>query len=224
MSDTFKKPSPAQVLTEIKKQNQQVETVVKNSIENINAEFTTKVKTLDSEKITKLAEVSKAVSDEISASQQIVNEKEDAVKAALETLRKAESELGNAETAHIEKIFSLKQTFNKAAKELKNSFAADKAAADKARAEALTAEKKKVADAKKAGRSAVWAETKALVDYRIFVVKDKTVRVGHGFVAVAKALKTAFNAGYNAPTCITLPKSVAERQDKPANDQQQPQA
>jgi len=224
MSNTFKKPSLAQVLTEVKQQNLQVETAVKNSIENITSDFTSKVKTLDGEKETAITEVYKAANDEINASQQVVNEKEDAVKAALEVLRKAESELENADKAHVNKMLSVKSSFNKASKDLRKAFAAEKEAANKARQEAIATQKKQVADAKKAGRSAVWAEAKALVDYEIFLVKDRTVRITHGVVAVGKALKTAFNTGYNSESGVALPKSLTERQNKPANDQQQPQA
>jgi Rad3-related DNA helicase len=224
MNQAVKKPNPAQILTEVKQQNLQVEKAAKGSIENIVSDYTTKVKTLDSVQIAKLAEVSKTVDNEITASQQAVSEKENAVEAALKALHQAEDALYSAMEYHEQKKSSLKEKFNKAAKDLKKSFATEKEAANKARQEALSAEKKKVADAKKAGRSAVWAETKALVDYEIFTIKDTSARILHGVQAIGKSLKTAFKAGYNAPTCIVVPKSLAERQDKPANDQPQPKA
>ena len=217
---TLKKPSPAQVQTKYNEQTKQVELAVNQSIVTIVADYTNKLTALNNEKLGKITEASKQTAEAISASEKTVDEKTQAYDAALKAVYQAGNELDAAEKAHKKTTSSLKQSFNKAAKDLKKSFAADREAANKARQAALAAEKQKVADAKAAGRSATWAETKALVDYEIFVIKDTTVRFGNGMKAVGKALTTAFNTGYNGESGVALPKSLLERQDKPANDQQ----
>jgi valyl-tRNA synthetase len=114
------------------------------------------------------------------------------------------------------------QRLKTAVKDIRKSFASVNGNTNKTLKAALSAEKKKLAEAKKAGRAAVWSETKALAEYEIFMVKDTAARVLHGVQAVVRSLKSTFNTGYNGPTCIVPPKSTVKLQDKPASDQPQP--
>ncbi|MBI3441058.1 MAG: hypothetical protein HY052_04530 [Proteobacteria bacterium] len=200
------KPSVAQVVAAYEQELKKVETAVADSIESIFVKHTKTTGDLDTAKLSKLAVEEATKKEAINTSQQSVAEKAAALKEAMKAADAAAAALQIAKQSHRQTTRSVKQSFNQAAKNIKAEIEAQKKAATQAREEALAAEKAKVAAIRAAKRHAALATTIAVVKYDAFVVKDTTVRIANGTVAVGKALTSAFNTGFNSDTGLKEPE------------------
>lgn len=220
MTTALKKPDPSAVRASVKESLNKAQADAVTVVEIANSDFQTAQTAIAEAGATrfKAAEADFAAAVEsakapVAAQAQTVQELEAALQAA-------KTELKTKTVESKQQIRSLKQSFNAAAADVSQYVSAETRAAAEARAAALAAARNNVAAAKAAGASELRAERKALLDYRVFVVKDTTARVYNGTTAVAKILGTAFAAGYQQDTGVALPESVAKRQ--PAEKPQTP--
>lgn len=217
MTTSFQKPSLAAVRALTAAQIAEVQKSVTDSIQTIVVSNDNALNALETAKMAQLAAAAASTTEAITISQQTVDGLKAAEEAAMQAAKAASDARKAAEDAHNQKAKTLKQSFNQAAKDIKAQAKAEAKAAKAARNAALAAEQAKVSAAKAAGRSAQWAEAKATVAYDIFVVKDTTVRVGHGVSAVAGALTTAFKTGYNSESGVS-PPAILVKQETPATE------
>ncbi|MGZ9108263.1 MAG: hypothetical protein ACXW4B_05525 [Micavibrio sp.] len=217
MTTAFKKPDPAAVRAAVKESLGQAKSGADAVVETANTNFQAAQAAIAETGAARLKAVENDFVAAVESAKAPVVAQAQTVKELEAALVAARTELKTKTVESKQQIRTLKQTFNAAAQDVSQYVSNETKAAAEARAAALATARDNVAAAKAAGASEVKAERKALLDYRVFVVKDTTARVYNGTTAVAKILGTAFAAGYQQDTGVALPESVAKRQqgDKP---------
>lgn len=217
MTTAFQKPDPAAVRANAKDSLGKAKTEAVAVVETANTNFQTAQASIAEAGAARLKTVETDFVAAVESAKAPVAAQTQTVKDLEAALVAAKTELKTKTVESKQQIRTLKQTFNAAAQDVSQYVSLETRAAAEARAAALATARDNVAAAKAAGASEVSAERKALLDYRVFVVKDTTARVYNGTTAVAKILGTAFTAGYQQDTGVALPESVVKRQqgDKP---------